>query len=121
MMAEKARVFGDDVALAEILAASTANQAKAGGRRVQGFSNEVWNQHREDIVFQASIAKFGSDASLRTYLIETGDSVLVEASPTDAIWGIGMARDNPAAERPSQWLGLNLLGFALMRARHELA
>jgi len=75
-------VPGDDVALAEILAANTANQSKAGGRRVQGFSNEVWNQHRENIVLQASIAKFGSDASLRTYLIETGDSVLVEASPT---------------------------------------
>lgn len=121
MMAEKARVFGDQAALNEILTSETPKGAKACGRKVQGFDNAVWQQHREDIVLRASLAKFGSDQTLRDYLVGTGDSVLVEASPPDQIWGIGMAQDNPSAKKPSQWKGLNLLGFALMRARAELA
>lgn len=68
-----------------------------------------------------SIAKFGSTPELRAYLVGTGRRVLVEASPRDRIWGIGMGRDNPAVERPSQWRGTNLLGFALMQARAALA
>ena len=121
MMAEKARLFDDDEALAEILAAKSPAEAKAGGRRVRGFTDEVWREHREDIVRQASIAKFASDKQLRSYLVGTGARVLVEASPRDRIWGIGMGRNNPAAEKPSQWRGRNLLGFALMQARAELA
>ena len=50
----------------------------------------------------------------------TGDAVLVEASPVDRIWGIGLAADDPRARDPSIWLGLNLLGFALMKVRAQL-
>jgi ribA/ribD-fused uncharacterized protein len=71
-------------------------------------------------VVRASLAKFGQNAELRSYLLETGDKVLVEASPVDRVWGIGLAADDPRAEQPSEWTGLNLLGFALMRARATL-
>lgn len=121
MMAEKARLFDDDSSLRKILAAKSPAEAKAEGRRVQGFTDELWVKHRDDVVFRASVGKFGSDAVLRDYLVGTGDRVLVEASPRDRIWGIGMGRNNPSAEKPSEWQGLNLLGFALMRARAALA
>ncbi len=72
-----------------------------------------------------NLAKFGQHADLREFLLTTGDRVLVEASPFDRIWGIGMGPNNPAALRPSAWRGQNLLGFALMevreRLRHEIA
>ena len=35
--------------------------------------------------------------------------------------GIGLAADDPRAMQPGEWNGLNLLGFALMRARATLA
>jgi ribA/ribD-fused uncharacterized protein len=57
---------------------------------------------------------------LREFLLGTGDRVLVEASPQDRIWGIGLAADDERASVPEQWLGLNLLGFALMEVRHRL-
>lgn len=121
MMAEKARLFEDEGTRKEILTAESPADAKACGRRVQGFTETLWKAHRNDIVFRASVAKFGSDDELRRYIVGTGDSVLVEASPKDNIWGIGLGSDDNAATKPSQWRGLNLLGFALMRARAELA
>lgn len=76
---------------------------------------------RVDIVRRGSVAKFKSTEVLRAYLVGTGKRVLVEASPRDRIWGVGMGRSNPLIERPSEWRGQNLLGFALMQARAELA
>jgi predicted NAD-dependent protein-ADP-ribosyltransferase YbiA (DUF1768 family) len=37
------------------------------------------------------------------------------------VWGIGLAADDPRAADPLAWDGLNLLGFALMEVRAELA
>ena len=54
------------------------------------------------------------------YKRQTGDSVLVEASPYDAIWGIRLAASSPEAQDPMKWRGQNLLGFALMEVRDEL-
>ena len=121
MMAEKARLFGDDEHLGMILEAGSPGQAKRFGRSVRGFSAEVWDAECVDIVRRGSVAKFGSSNELRDYLVGTGKRVLVEASPRDRIWGVGMGRDNPSIERPSAWRGRNLLGFALMQARAELA
>ena len=98
-----------------------ACRAKDLGRRVEGFDQKVWEQHRIEIVVTGSIAKFGSDQALHAYLVGTGSRVLVEASPLDSIWGIGLARDSPLVECPQQWRGVNLLGFALMEARQRLA
>ena len=120
MMAEKARLFGDEETRRSILATSKPGAAKALGRTVRGFSEQLWERHRFDVVVKASAAKFAQNADLRAYLIETGDKVLVEASPVDRVWGIGLAADDARAEQPAAWQGLNLLGFALMRARAEL-
>ena len=120
MMAGKARLFGDDEALARILVAATPAEAKALGREVRGYVDTAWEANRSEIVAAVNVAKFGQHRELREYLVGTGDRVLVEASPRDRIWGIGMGRDNPNVQRPSQWRGLNLLGFALMEARERL-
>ena len=117
MMAEKARLFGDEAMGARIIEAATPAAAKALGREVAGFDQAVWAAHRFDIVVAGSVAKFGQDRALRAYLAATGDKVLVEAAPRDTIWGIGLGRDNPKAADPRTWRGLNLLGFALMKAR----
>lgn len=120
MMAEKARLFGDEHSAAAVLAAESPKEAKAVGRAVRGFDGARWEAAAFDLVVRGSVAKFGQDQQLRDYLVGTGDAVIVEASPLDAIWGIGLAADDPRARRPAEWPGRNLLGFALMQARQVL-
>ncbi|MGW5423556.1 NADAR family protein [Streptomyces sp. NPDC003943] len=120
MMAEKARLFGDAEAAGAALAARSPAEAKKAGRLVRGFDETVWQQRRYGIVVEGSVHKFASDESLRAFLVGTGTRVLVEASPLDRIWGIGLAADDPRATDPERWRGLNLLGFALMEARERL-
>ncbi|SEI16690.1 NADAR family protein [Pseudomonas fuscovaginae UPB0736] len=120
MMAEKAALFDDQDIRSQVLQAPTPNAAKALGRKVSGFDNEQWLQHRYSIVVRANQAKFSQNPELETFLRETGSRILVEASPVDNIWGIGLAQDDPRANDPNSWQGLNLLGFALMQVRDEL-
>ncbi|MEV8323662.1 NADAR family protein [Kitasatospora sp. NPDC056731] len=121
MMAGKARMFGDEAIEQRVLAAHTPAEAKKLGRLVKGFDDAAWTAGRFELVVEGNVAKFGQDEALRAYLLGTGDRVLVEASPVDRIWGIGLAADDIRAERPDEWRGLNLLGFALMEARARLA
>ncbi|MEZ0065609.1 ribA/ribD-fused uncharacterized protein [Streptacidiphilus sp. MAP12-20] len=121
MMAAKARLFDDEASVAPILAAHTPAEAKALGRLVSGFDESRWAAARFELVVEGNVAKFGQDAALRAYLLATANRVLVEASPRDRIWGIGLGATNPASTDPSRWRGLNLLGFALMEARDRLA
>jgi ribA/ribD-fused uncharacterized protein len=120
MMAGKARLFGDEEGLAAVLRAESPDAAKAAGRKVCGFDEERWAAARYDLVVAGNLAKFGQHPDLRDFLLSTGEKVLVEASPYDRIWGIGMAATNADAARPSAWRGLNLLGFALMEVRERL-
>lgn len=121
MMAEKARLFGDEAALARILRSRFPAEVKRFGREIQAFDNARWCEHRFDIVVRANLAKFAQNPPLLAWLLGTGDALLVEASPADAIWGIGLAEEHPYAAQPRLWPGLNLLGFALMEVRARLA
>ncbi|MFO0549090.1 MAG: NADAR family protein [Polyangiaceae bacterium] len=120
MMAQKALLFGDHSTLEEILEADSPGEAKRLGRRVRGFDERVWRTRRSEIVLAGSYAKFSQNAPLRAFLLSTRPRVLVEASPRDAIWGIGLAAHDPRAQDPLSWQGANLLGFALMQARARL-
>ncbi len=121
MMWRKATLFDDSEGAAAILQARSPAQAKALGRKVEHFNEATWIDHRWEIVVAASVAKFSSNPDLRSFLVATAGRVLVEASPVDRIWGIGLAADSEFAQVPQRWRGLNLLGFALMEARERLA
>lgn len=120
MMAEKARLFDDKENELAILKSGNPGEAKRLGRNVTGFNDKVWNQERFQIVVKANLAKFEQNEALKEFLLATDKRVLVEASPVDKIWGIGMAEDNEHFENPFKWKGLNLLGFALMEVRSQL-
>ena len=121
MMWSKAVLFGDTATAGRILVARHPGDVKKLGREVRGFDETVWKRERFGIVVAGSVAKFGQRDDLREYLIGTGDRILVEASPLDRIWGIGLSAQDASADEPALWRGLNLLGFALMRARTTLA
>lgn len=117
MMAEKAALFADRETRALVLQAPDPGAAKALGREVRGFDEALWLERRFAIVTRANEAKFGQNAELGRFLGQTGSRVLVEASPVDTVWGIGLAQDDHNAGNPNLWHGLNLLGFALMQVR----
>ncbi|WP_344310183.1 NADAR family protein [Fodinicola feengrottensis] len=121
MMASKAMLFDDSAAADRILAASHPNDAKKLGREVRGFDEDTWNKHRFDIVVRANAAKFGQHPDLSGFLLSTEKRLIVEASPVDRVWGIGLTAQDERAQRPSTWRGLNLLGFALIDVRTQLA
>lgn len=125
MMYHKALLFNDAETAAQIMDTPIPAEQKALGRRVKGFEEEVWKENRERIVEEGNWWKFttgvGSgdvEKSLKERLLETGERELVEASPSDRIWGVGFGRNNAEANR-GRW-GLNLLGKALMRVRERL-
>jgi ribA/ribD-fused uncharacterized protein len=120
MMASKAELFGDHDTCRRILAAPDPAGAKALGRAVRGFDEARWADHREEVVLRGNYAKFTQHPELADYLASTHPKVLVEASPVDRVWGIGLPADDPRAQRPSSWRGLNLLGFAIMDVRTML-
>ena len=117
MMAQKAFLFGDGESFQKIISAETPEKAKAMGRQVQPFNEEIWTLKRMGIVIRGNLHKFTQNKNLRQFLINTKDKILVEASPYDKIWGIGLKDDDERAKNPKCWEGLNLLGFALMEVR----
>lgn len=120
MMAEKARLFGDKEILEKILAATVQGKIKALGREVRNFDQTEWDKCKYTIVLTGNFQKFLQNPELKNFLLRTGDKILVEASPRDRIWGIGMGKSNENAGNPAAWRGKNLLGFALMEVRDEL-
>lgn len=119
MMYHKAQLFSDTAAMKEVLHAPNAGSAKAIGRQVANFNDNIWREHRFNIVVDGNVAKFSQHNDLREFLLGTGDRVLVEASPKDKIWGIGLDDKHEHANKPNQWKGDNLLGFALMKVRQQ--
>ncbi len=120
MMYQKAVLFKDFKVADQILTCPTPGEAKELGRKVSNFDDGIWNEHRLDIVIEGNRLKFSQNEELKTFLLNTKQRVLVEASPVDEIWGVGLSKDSDKIENPNTWRGLNLLGFALMEVRDVL-
>lgn len=120
MMAGKANLFNDADIATKILAEENPDKVKKLGRLIKGFDATVWDAHKFDIVLNGNLLKFSQHPSLQTFLLSTTDKILVEASPVDPVWGIGMAADHADINDPQKWKGENLLGYALMEARDQL-
>lgn len=120
MMAEKAKLFGDVEIWEKIINSKSPKTAKSLGRKVKNFDYKKWSAVKERIVKNGNYLKFKQHQDLWVYLDATEDKVLVEASPYDKIWGIGMKYGDSGIENPNNWKGLNLLGYALMEVRDKL-
>lgn len=120
MMAHKALLFNDIDTFSKIVTSNSPSEAKELGRQIRNFDDEIWNTYKYEIVKTGNIHKFNQNNELASFLISTGNHVIVEASPVDAIWGIGMSQDSPHIDNLYMWRGQNLLGFALMETRDFL-
>ena len=121
MMAEKARLFGDNEALKAILQAKDPKEHQAIGRRVHDFDQIRWDNAKEEIVKRGNEAKFGQNEHLLKLLLATVGTRLVEANPNDQVWGIGLADNHPDALDPKRWRGQNKLGDILTELRDRLS
>ena len=120
MMTQKALLFNDKETAAKIIGSNKPGEAKQLGRQISAFNQSTWTENRYRIVTIGNIHKFNQNPLLGEFLLKTESGILVEASPIDEIWGIGLARDHPDVENIEKWRGLNLLGFALMETRDHL-
>lgn len=120
MMYCKARLFGDEATAAKILAAKTPREHKALGRQVTNFVESIWKDKCESYVRQGCYAKFSQNPKLLQFLLDTQSTELVEASPFDKVWGVGLAESDPCILDKKNWPGQNLLGKVLMQVRAKL-
>lgn len=120
MMAQKALFFKDMEAYEAIMSTKSPREQKALGRKVKNFNTDKWNEVCREFVYQGNLAKFTQNPLLRQALMATEDKEIVEASPYDTIWGIGMGVEHPDIEDKSKWQGTNWLGEAIMRVRKTL-
>lgn len=120
MMAYKAMLFDDKETLARIMSTTNPKDMKALGRAVRNFRPDIWDKVRVNIVKRGSYLKFTQNERLCKLLKNTGTRTLVEASPYDTIWGVGLAEDDPLILDSKNWQGENLLGKALMHVRSRI-
>ena len=120
MMYHKALLFGDTATAEAILKTNDPKKQKALGRLVKGFNEDLWNSNKFNIVVKGNLLKFSQSENLKKQLLSTENKVLVEGSPYDTVWGVGLKYDDPKILDEKNWQGENLLGKALMEVRKTL-
>lgn len=118
MMYKKAKLFGDENIAQQILNTTQPITQRKLGRKVKNFKKKIWNKHKYDIVKKGNRLKFEQNIDLKRKLLETSGKYLVESSPTDKIWGIGLSMKDPLICNPDNW-GENLLGHILVELRQD--
>lgn len=119
-MYKKALTFNDEEIAKKILNEKDPASCKSYGRKIKNFDENIWAYKRYDIMVEALILKFTQNNDFKNKLINTKDKILVEASPYDRIWGIGLHYENDDVLDEKNWKGLNLLGKALMEVREKI-
>ncbi len=117
MMYKKAELFGDEYALNQIMKATDPAEQKRWGRMVKYFDKDKWEEIAKKVVYDANLAKFTQHEDLKKQLLDSGDKIIVEASPTDCIWGVGLWATDDEILDSKNWKGTNWLGEAIMNVR----
>lgn len=120
MMYEKAITFQDGEAARAVLAEKNPSNQKSIGRTIRGYDNEIWNEVKLNIVKRNNYLKFSQNPAWKELLIYTDGYELVEASPYDKIWGVGLGEDDSKIWNKDNWEGENLLGKAIEDARERI-
>jgi ribA/ribD-fused uncharacterized protein len=116
-MLTKALMMKDFTTFELIIQSKTPSNTKKLGRKVSPWNQKLWDQNLELIIDHILLQKFSSNPSYAKVLLDTNEYILVEASPTDCILGVGLSITDPAIYNISKWRGLNILGYSLMRVR----
>lgn len=120
MMYHKAKLFNDTEIMEKVMQTDSPKEQKALGRQVKNFNSEEWLVKCIPIMEAGLESKFKQNPDMLKQLLDTGDSIIAEASPLDLIWGIGLAEDDPLAQDVFTWKGKNLLGQILMSVREKI-
>lgn len=119
-MWEKAMCFKDLEIAKLILEARNPRVAKELGREVKNYNEQQWAKQRYKAMYDVCLAKFSQNQDQRETLLNTGNRTIVEASPYDTIWGVGIHWTDEKILDEKNWRGQNLLGKALMDVRKTL-
>lgn len=120
MMAKKAELFGDKYTQHKIMESTNPKEQKALGRKVSGFNQSIWDKHCKQIVYKGNLLKFTQNKKFRDKLFATVGTTLVEASPFDRVWGVGLTETDPLILDRKNWQGTNYLGEILTKLRDDL-
>lgn len=120
MMFRKAVMFGDTETAIKIMQTNIPKEQKDLGRQVKNYDDAKWSAQRFDIMVDGLYERFSQNTDIREKLLATGDKILVEASPYDNIWGVGLEETDDAILDEKNWQGQNLLGKVLMEVRSVL-
>lgn len=120
MMAQKAMLFGDMISHREIMDAEHPRDHQKLGRMIKGFNQELWDESKYSIVYTGNYNKFSQSEDDWKLLDATGNTMLVEASPIDKVWGVGLASTDPLIQDEKNWKGQNLLGKVLTEVRDNI-
>ncbi|VTU42571.1 MULTISPECIES: NADAR family protein [unclassified Variovorax] len=120
MMYRKAELFGDATSMAAILVEPDPREQKALGRAVSGFVKPIWDAASEAVLFEGLFDKFTQVASAHGVLMASEEKLIIEASPTDRLYGVGLAAYDPRILDTETWRGANRLGYLLMRVRSAI-
>ncbi len=120
MMVKKARLYGDCVNAIKIMDRDNPSVQKSLGRKVKNFDKDKWDNISRKVVYEANYAKFTQNEDLKNILLDTEDKIIVEASPYDCIWGVGLKADDKRILNPNNWRGTNWLGEEIMKVRDKI-
>ena len=113
----KAHFFNDVDTRKQLELKLTPKQAKDLGRVVKNYQDDLWECVRFDYMVYSNYLKYTQNPDLKAKLLATGEKVLVEASPYDKVWGVGLLANNPLILDDKNWTGRNLLGKSIMKVR----
>ena len=119
-MVEKAMFFNDHDSALMMCYCPDGKSVKALGRKVKNFDQDEWNKVSYDKMLIACRGKYTQNKNLVEELINTKNKVMVESSPSDKIWGVGLHESDDRILNESNWTGENRLGKVLMQIRSEL-
>ena len=120
-LSEKCKYFEHPEAADQILKESDPGKMVQIAKVCTG-DNHNWKESEFSIMEEGLMNKFEQNPECKEFLLKTGTKKLIEGSPYDTHWGVGLWYSDPRIDDERNWRGFNCnnLGQALMNCRDKL-
>ena len=98
----KAATFDDDLMHFKIMQETNPYKMKTLGEKVKNFDDHEWMKIAKNLMRKAVYAKFSQNETLRSLLLDSGDTLLAESS-IDDYWGTGIHLHDKRALDKRSW------------------